>query len=193
MKRFMLLIPVLVVAGVLLALFFRQGQTNPAVAALPETVQARYSNMTVTTSDGREFQLPDRTIVCTLSVPATAEEGIYSCPAPHDIDALLAPAQVSGNPFVAAKAAALVEIDATTFAYGLPANSWQTLQIYYGTTLNSANVMLGAELTGGETGHVENVVWPDFSSGVHPTYFYYRAKTNGSGYMGTEWLARGTQ
>lgn len=172
-------------------LFFARGQSSPAVAALPETVQARYYNMTVTTSDGREFELPDKTVTCSLESAVSAEEGLYGCPAPHDIQSLLTPPQVSLSPAVSS--AALVEIDAATIVYGLPPNSWQTVQIHYGTTLNSANVMLGPELTGGQDGHIENTVWPDYSLGVHPTYFYYRSKSNSSGYMGTDWLARGTQ
>jgi len=192
MKRVALLIPVLLVVGVLAALLLARGHSSPAVAALPETVQARYFNMTVTTLDGREFELPDKTVTCSLDSALSAEEGLYSCPAPHDIQALLTPPQVSANP-VASSAAVLIEIDAATLLYGAPANSWQTVQIYYGMTLSSANVMLGEELTSGQSGHIENIAWPDFSRGVHPSYFYYRAETNSSGWMGTEWLARGTQ
>lgn len=191
-KRAALLTPVLLLASLSAALFWPRGAPDPAMAALPRTVQAQFYNMTVTTSDGREFELPDKTVTCSLESAVSAEEGLYSCPAPHDIQALLTPPQVSLSP-VLSTAADLVEIDAATLAYGLPANSWQTLQIYYGTTLSSANVMLGPELTDGQYGHIENVAWPDYSLGVHPSYFYYRAKANSSGSMGTEWLARGTQ
>lgn len=189
-KRALLLTPVLLAAALLVALFWPRGA--PVAAALPETVQTQFYNMTVTTSDGREFELPDKTVTCSLDSSVSAEEGLYSCPAPHDIDALLSPAKVSLSPVVSS-VAVLIEIDAATLAYGLPANSWQTLQIYYGTTLSSANVMLGTEFTNGQSGHIENVVWPDISRGVHPIYFYYRGQTNSSGSMGTEWLARGTQ
>lgn len=191
MKRAALMIVVLAVAGLSAALFWPQGSSSPAVA-LPESTQARYYDMTVTTSDGREFELPDKTVTCPLEFTVSAEEGVYNCPAPHDIEALLAPPQVSANP-AAANAAALVTIDAATIIWGLPANSWVTAQIQYGASLSSANVLLGQEFTNGETGHIENVAWPDFSRGVHGTFFYYRAKTNSSGYMGTEWLVRGTQ
>ena len=188
-KRVALVTIVLAAAGLFAVLFWPRGSSSPAVA-LPSSAQARYYNMTVTTSDGREFELPDKTVTCSLDFTVSAEEGVYNCPAPYDLESLLAPPQVSASPV--ANALAFVEIDAATLIWGLPANSWQTGQISYGESLSSANVLLGQELTGGETGHIENVVWPDFSFGVHPSYFYYRAKTNSSGYMGTEWLVRGT-
>jgi hypothetical protein len=191
MKRTALMIAVLAVVGLSAAVLWPGGSSSPAAAALPESVQARYFDMTVTTSDGREFQLPDKTVTCSLEFAVSAEEGVYDCPAPHDIESLLAPPQVSASP--AANALALVEIDAATLIWGLPANSWQTAQIQYGDSLSSANVLLGEELTSGQSGHIENSAWPDYSRGVHASYFYYRAQTNSSGYMGTEWLARGTQ
>ena len=189
-KRLALLTMVLAGAGLFAVLLWPRGSSSPAVA-LPSSAQARFYDMTVTTSDGREFELPDKTVTCSLDFTVSAEEGVYNCPAPHDIEALLAPPQVSASPV--ANALAFVEIDAATIVGGLSPNTWQTLQIQYGDSLSSANVLLGQELTGGQTGHIENVVWKDFSRGVHPSYFYYRAKTNSSGYMGTEWLVRGTQ
>jgi len=45
-----------------------------------------------------------------------------------------------------------VEIDAATLVGGLSPNSWATFQIPYGATLSSASVLLGEELTAGETG-----------------------------------------
>lgn len=182
---------VLLLVGIVTAVALWSRQSPATVAAPPETAQARYLDMTVTTSDGREFELPDTTVACDLDFVAPEGEGVYSCPAPHDLSELLNPPQVSSNAL--ARAEVLVEIDAATIFWGLPANSWQIAQIEYGETLNSANVMLGAELTGSETGHIENNVGANYSRGVHATLFYYRAKTNSSGYMGTEWLARGTQ
>ena len=190
-KRVTLLAIVLAAAGLFAVLFWPRGASNPAAAALPGSVQARYYDMTVTTSDGKEFELPDKTVTCSLDFALTAEEGMYSCPAPHDIQALLTPPQVSASPVL--NSLVLVEIDAAALFWGIPPNSWQTVQIQYGASLSSANVLLGEEYTSGETGHIENIAWPDFSRGVHPSYFYYRGKANSSGYMGTEWLARGTQ
>ena len=192
MKRVALLTPVLLIVGVLAALFLARGDSSPAVAALPQTIQARYYDMTVTISDGRELELPDKTVTCSLEAAISVEEAIYNCPAPHNIESFLAPPQVSAG-IPAKSALAVVMIDAASMIWGLPPNSWQTVQLQYGATLNSANVFLGEEFTGGQSGHIENVVWPDFSRGVHPTYFYYRAQANSSGYMGTEWLVRGTQ
>lgn len=190
-KRVLILTTLMALAGVFSVLLWPRGSSSPA-AALPESAQARYFDVTVTTSDGREFELPDKTVTCSLELTVSAAEGVYNCPAPHDIGALLSPPQVSVDP-LAANAAIMVEIDAATLFWGLPPNSWQTAQIQYGETLSSANVLLGEELASGDSGHIENSVWQDFSRGVSPSYFLYRAKTNSSGYMGTEWLARGTQ
>jgi|SRR3990170_1997501 len=190
-KRVALLTILLATTGLIAALFWTRGPSDPVVA-LPESAQARYFDVTVTTLDGREFQLPDKTVTCSLEFTAAVEDGVYNCPAPFDLESLLAPPQVSESPR-SANDSALIEIDAGTIVWGLPASSWQTAQIQYGATLSSANVLLGEELTGGEAGHIENIVSPEISRGVHPSYFYYRAKTNASGYMGTEWLARGIQ
>ncbi|MEE8201094.1 MAG: hypothetical protein V3R29_07990 [Candidatus Acidoferrales bacterium] len=108
-QRAILLTVVLAVAGLPAAPFWAQGSSSPA-AALPESAQARYYNMTVTTLDGKEFELPDKTVTCSLELAVSTEEGVYNCPAPYDIEALLAPPQVSASP-VAANAAAFVEID----------------------------------------------------------------------------------
>ena len=189
MKRVALLTIVLAVAGLLALLLWPRGASSPAAAALPESAQARYHDMTVITADGREFELPGKTVTCSLELAVSVEEGVYNCPAPHDIKALLAPPQVSASPV--ANALTFVEIDAATIFWGLPANSWQTAQIQYGESLSSANVLLGEELSSGQSGHIENNTWPDFSRGVHPSFFYYRAQTNSSGWMATEWLARG--
>ena len=183
---------VVVVAGGLCAFLLWPRGTPGAVAALPQSARATYYDMTVTTSDGRSFELPDKAVTCSLEFPVSSEEGVYNCPAPHDIEALLAPPQVSADPLVAS-AAVLIEIDAATIICNLPANSWITGQMMYGDTLSSANVLLGQDYTNGETGHIENTAWPDYSRGIHPSYFYYKAKTNSSGCMGTEWLVRGTQ
>ena len=183
---------VVVIAGGLSAFLLWPRGAPGAVAALPQSASATYYDMTVTTSDGRVFELPDKTVTCSLEFPVSSEEGVYNCPAPHDIEALLAPPQVSADPLVAS-ATVVITIDAATQFCSLPANSWQTGQIDYGESLSSANVVLGEEYTSGESGHIENTVWQDFSRGVHPSYFYYRAKTNSSGCMGTEWLVRGTQ
>lgn len=183
---------VLLLSSVLATAVFLFKGSSGTVAALPESAQARYIDMTVTTSDGSEFELPDRTVTCSLELVRESGEGVYSCPEPHDINTLISPPQVSADPF-AANAATLVEVDAATIFWGFPANTWQTVQINYGVTLSSANVFLGPELTAGETGHIENSVWPDFTRGVGATSFLYRAKANSSGYLGTEWLARGTQ
>lgn len=180
-----------IAAGGLAALTWSQWPSGEA-EALPQAVQGRYFDMTVTTSDGREFELPDKEITCPLVFEVADGEGLYDCPSPHDISDLLAPPQVSGDPLVASSAA-LVEIDAASIFWGFSPNTWNSVQIYYGGSLSSANVLLGPEFTRGESGHIENNVWPDFSRGVFSNSFRYRAKANSSGYMGTEWLVRGTQ
>ena len=192
LKRATVLTSALMGSAVLLALMFWPGASPNTADALPGSVQGRYYDMTVTTSDGREFNLPDQAVTCPLEFTAPDGEGVYNCPAPHDIGDLLTPPQVSMDPF-ATTAAVVVEIDAASLFWGFPANTWQLVQINYGETLSSANVLLGAELSSGETGHIENNIWQDFSRGVLPSSFYYRAKANSSGYLGTEWLARGTQ
>ena len=192
LKRASALTLVLVGSAALLTLLFQPGPSSDTAEALPGSVQGRYFDMTVSTSDGREFNLPDQVVTCPLEFTASDGEGVYNCPAPHNIGELLTPPQVSTDPF-ATTSAVIVEIDAASLAWGFPANTWQIVQISYGQTLSSANVLLGEELTGGETGHIENNIWPDYSRGVTPTSFYYRAKANSSGYIGTEWLARGTQ
>jgi len=192
LKRASALTSVLMGGAALLTLLFWPGASSNTAEALPGSVQGRYFDMTVTTSDGREFNLPDQAVTCPLEFTASDGEGVYNCPTPHDINDLLTPPQVSTNPF-ATTAAVLVEIDAASLIWGFPANTWQIVQISYGASLSSANVLLGEELTGGETGHIENNIWQDFSRGVFPSAFYYRAKANSSGYLGTEWLARGTQ
>jgi len=192
LKRASALTLVLVGSAALLTLLFQPGPSSDTAEALPGSVQGRYFDMTVTTSDGREFNLPDQAVTCPLEFTASDGEGVYNCPTPHDINDLLTPPQVSTNPF-ATTAAVLVEIDAASLIWGFPANTWQIVQISYGATLSSANVLLGEELTGGETGHIENNIWQDYSRGVFPSSFNYRAKANSSGYLGTEWLARGTQ
>ena len=192
MKRISALASALMGGAALLALLFWPGASSDTAEALPGSVQGRYYDMTVATSDGREFNLPDQDVTCPLEFTAAGGEGVYNCPAPHDISDLLTPPQVSTDPF-ASTAAVLVEIDAASLVSGFPANTWQIVQINYGETLSSANVFLGQELTGGETGHIENNIWQDFSRGVFSSAFYYRAKANSSGYLGTEWLARGTQ
>lgn len=191
-KRAALVAIVVVIAGGLSASLLWPRGTPGTVAALPQSASATYYGMTVTTSDGRVFELPDKTVTCSLDLTVSSKEGVYNCPAPHDIEALLAPPQVSADA-LAASAQVVIEIDAATLFCSLPANSWATGQIMYGESLSSANVLLGEEYTNGETGHIENTTWPDLSRGVHPDYFYYKAKTNSSGCMGTEWLARGTQ
>ena len=188
--RFALLGVVLFAAAAVTFVVWPSGSSGPA-HALPGTARGFYQDITVTRSDGREFDLPDREVVCSLVTVVGGQEGLYTCPAPYDVEALLAEPQVSVDPMVASSLA-IVEIDAATTVSGLPANSWGTVQIYYGATLSSANVLLGEELTGGESGHIENTVWPDTARGVHPTYFYFRGISNGSGYLGTEWLVRGT-
>jgi hypothetical protein len=196
----LVLIPFVALGSALTVGVFLGGSSNPAMA-LPESAQARYFDITVATTDGRQVELPEKVVTCPLDLTISAAEGLYRCPAPYDIDALLKAAPqvlaidpASGfGPGSLASTPVLIEIDAATLVYGLPANSWQTVQIEYGATLTSTNVLLGEELTSGQSGHIENTAWPDFSRGVHPSYFYYRANTNGSGFMGTEWLARGTQ
>ena len=192
LKRALALTSVLMAGAALLTLLFWPGASSDTAEALPGSVQGRYFDMTVTTSDGREFNLPDQVVTCPLEFTASDGAGVYNCPAPHDISDLLTPPQVSADPF-ATTAAVLVEIDAASLFSGFPANTWQIVQINYGESLSSANVFLGQELTGGETGHIENSIWQDFSRGVSPSSFYYRAKANSSGYLGTEWMARGTQ
>jgi len=192
LKRVSALTLVLIGGAALLTLLFWPPASSDTAEALPGSVQGRYFDMTVSTSDGREFNLPDQVVTCPLEFTASDGEGVYDCPAPHNVGELLTPPQVSTDPF-ATTSAVIVEIDAASLAWGFPANTWQIVQISYGATLSSANVFLGAELTGGETGHIENNIWPDYSRGVTPISFYYRAKANSSGYIGTEWLARGTQ
>ena len=62
------------------------------------------------------------------------------------------------------------------------------MQIQYGLWLNNPVVTLGDELAKGETGHIEYPYDTDRVRGVANTYFFYRAQTNGSGYLGTDWL-----
>ncbi|MEX0801314.1 MAG: hypothetical protein WD379_08865 [Dehalococcoidia bacterium] len=191
MKTISVIVTGTVLAAGLLAILLSQATFSEPADALPQSVQGRFFDMTVVTTDGKEFELPDKTVTCPLEFTASDGEGVYSCPAPHDISDLLTPAQVSRDPLTSS--AVLVEIDAASLFWGFPANSWQIVQINYGESLSSANVLLGEELTNGETGHIENNVWPDFSRGVQPSSFHYKAKTNSSGYLGTEWMARGTQ
>jgi hypothetical protein len=192
LKRALAVTLILMGSAALLTLLFWPGAPSDTAEALPSSVQGRYFDMTVTASDGREFNLPDKVVTCPLEFTASDGEGVYNCPAPHNISDLLTPPQVSTDPF-ATTSAVIVEIDAASLAWGFPADTWQTVQINYGATLSSANVFLGQELTGGETGHIENNSWQDYSRGVFPSSFNYRAKANSSGYLGTEWLARGTQ
>ncbi len=185
-------VTVLVGVGLIVSLVIWQLGASQRAAAVPATAQARYYDITVTTGGGKEFNLPDKTVTCGLEFLASPEEGVYNCPAPYDIQALLSPPMAFAGA-VSGMALVDVEIDAGTIVSGLPANSWQTVQIGYGATLTSANVFLGEELTEGQNGHIENTSLPNISRGVHPSYFYYRSYTNSSGYMGTEWLAKGTQ
>jgi hypothetical protein len=199
--RIGLMAALFVTLAIALALVVTARPFSDSAMALPESAQARYYDITVVSADGKQIELPEKVVRCPLDVAVSAVEGLYRCPAPYDIEELLeeAPQVLAVDPTSGfdwrsiASALALVEVDAGTLVYGLPTNSWQTVQIEYGLTLNSANVLLGAELTNGETGHIENTAWPEFTRGVHPSSFYYRAKTNSYGYLGTEWLARGTQ
>jgi hypothetical protein len=162
--------------------------------ALPGTARATFHSVGFSTSQGVDVSFPSKEVICTLVGTRTESEGIYECPAPYDLSqyAPVPEPQTSRVPPTTpilddSGADSLSFIKSAVVVSGLPANSWQTLQIQYGLWLTGPFVTLGNELTKGETGHIEHFTLnPDTTRGVANTYFYMRGQTNGSGYLGTD-------
>ncbi len=189
MRRLFVLGSVAAIIGVaafvlISALFGGGGRPGPA-AALPATVQGTFGEIALHTRDGRDVVLPATDVTCTLQNALSETEGLYDCPAPYDLTPYLLPpvsAAVGPEGIMAGRSPdALVFVRSNFIISGFPANTWQTVQVNYGTTLTSPyQVVLGAELTKGETGHIENTSSPNTSRGVFGTSFRYRATTNSS-------------
>ena len=175
----MLVCAVAVSLAVSAAFLLRADGPEPA-AALPEAVEAIYGPVVITSRDGKELEMPEAEVTCVLVALRSKSEGIYDCPAPYDLDDLLSK-PLAAAPGSIGRSELAVFVRAFTRVSGLPANSWQTVRINYGTTLSSPVVVIGEELEGGESGHIENTSSPRTSRGVFGSYFYYRAQTNGDG------------
>lgn len=183
----------------LVVVFFAGERGGPSpVVALPSSATALYYEVSVHTRDGKEVTLAPKQVTCTLVAALSESEGLYDCPAPYDLTPYLSPEPVvqkapsPGHALSVGRERNLVTfVKAATIVSGLPANSWQTVQINYGATLSAPVAVQGQELAKGETGHIENTTNQNTTRGVFSTNFKFRANTNGSGYMGTEWLAIG--
>lgn len=157
--------------------------------AVPAEVPGGVGPIHVITGDGRMFTFPEVAVTCTLAgFKENSDEPVYACPVPYDINALVAGASTGSTDADAPDTI----VTGYGYASGLPSGEWRTMQVYYGYTFGTRpNVALGPTLGYGETGHIENTTSPNTTRGVFTTYFYYRAKVNGSGYIGTEWVAIG--
>jgi hypothetical protein len=157
--------------------------------AVPAEVPGGVGPIHVITRDGRMFTFPEVAVTCRLAgFKEDSDEPVYACPVPYDINALVSDENTGRTDGSAADTI----VTAYGYASGLPSGQWRTMQVYYGYTFGTPpNVALGPTLDYGETGHIENITSSQTTRGVFRSYFYYRAKVNSSGYIGTEWIAIG--